>query len=163
MSGKRRLLFVLLVAVGLAVGFLAVLLLTPTATPPEQPLPPPAVERRTPALQADAEGQYVPGYRFPVGRLRFTGFSLRPEALVTFVQATSGTEEVVPCLEATISAVRIHLRCESPEVGIVTIEGRFLTRLATNLLDRPVVSAFVTVRAASGEVYSARSNTGESP
>jgi|SRR5882724_8534223 len=158
MFRKRHLVLVLLVAVGLAVGLLALLLLwTPGATVPEQPPPPPAVERRKPALQADAEGQYVPGYRFSVGRFRFTGFSLRPEALVTFAQATSGTEEVVPCLEATITAVRIHLRCESPEVGIVTIEGRFLTRLATNLLDRPVVSAFVTVRAESGEVlYNAR-------
>ncbi len=153
----RKLLLVLLVVVGLAVIVFAVLLvITPAAPTPEQPPPKPTVERRKPALQADAEGQYVPGYRFAVGRLRFTGFSLRPEALVTFAQATSGTEEVVACLEATITAVRIHLRCESPEVGIVTIEGRFLTRLATNLLDRPVVSAAVTVRAASGEVYSAR-------
>ncbi|HYU89703.1 MAG TPA: hypothetical protein VE966_04615, partial [Gemmatimonadales bacterium] len=95
MSGKRRLLLVLLLAVGLAGAFLVVLYLMPPPTNPEQPLPPPAVERRKPALQADAEGQYVPGYRFPVGRLRFTGFSLRPEALVTFAQATSGTEEVV--------------------------------------------------------------------
>jgi hypothetical protein len=53
--------------------------------------------------------------------------------------------------------VSIHLRCESPLVGIVTIEGRFLTRLATNRLDTPVVSAVVTVRSERGEVlYSAR-------
>jgi len=157
MSGKRRLLLVLLLAVGLAGGFLALLYLTPTPTIPEQPLPPPAVERPKPALQADAEGQYVPGYRFSVGRFRFTGFSLRPEALVTFAQATSGTEDVAACLGARISAVSIHLRCEYPQVGIVTIEGRFLTRLATDLLDRPVVSAVVTVRAQSGEVlYNAR-------
>jgi len=157
MSGKRRLLLVLLLAVGLASAFVVVLYLTPTATIPEQPPAPPAVERRKPALQADAEGQYVPGYSFSVGRFRFTGFSLRPEALVTFAQATSGTEDVADCLEARISAVSIHLRCEYPQVGIVTIEGRFLTRLATDLLDRPVVSAVVTVRAQSGEVlYNAR-------
>jgi hypothetical protein len=157
MAGKRRLLLVLLIAVGLALGFLAVRLLLTPATILEQPLPPPPVERRQPALQADAEGQYVPGYRFAVGRLRFTGFSLRPEALVTFAHTTSGTEEVAACLAASITAVSIRLRCESPEVGIVTIEGRFLTRLATNRLDTPVVSAVVTVRATSGEIlYSAR-------
>ncbi len=158
MSGKRHLLLVLLVAVGLAVGFLAVRQLrTPRSTISEPPVPPPAVEPRKPALQADAAGQYVPGYSFSVGRFRFTGFSLRPEALVTFAQTTSGTEEAAACLEATISAVSIHLRCESLQVGIVTIEGKFLTRLATNRLDIPAVSAVVTVRAQSGEVlYNAR-------
>jgi hypothetical protein len=158
MSGKRRLLLVLFVAGGLAVGFLAVRqLLTPSAPIPEPPPPPPAVERRKPALQADAEGRYVPGYRFSVGRFRFTGFSLRPEALVTFAQTASGTEEVAACLEAKINAVSIHLRCEYPQVGIVTIDGRFLTRLATSRLDTPTVSAVVTIRAESGEVlYRAR-------
>src|SRR5207244_7112622 len=90
------------------------------------------------------------------GPLRFTGFRLRPAALVTFAQTGSGAEEVAGRLEATITAVSIRLRCESPEVGTVTIEGRFLTRVATTLLDTPVVSAVVTVHAPSGEVYSAR-------
>jgi hypothetical protein len=152
----RLVLLVLLVVIGLVIGLLALLVLwTPTAPVPEQPPPPAAAPRKT-ALQADAEGQYVPGYRFAVGRLRFTGFSLRPEALVTFAHPTSGTEEVAGCLEATITATSIRLRCESPEVGIVTIQGRFLTRVATNRLDTPVVSAVVTVRAPSGEAYSAR-------
>lgn len=148
----------LLVAVGLAVGILVVvLLLTPPPPVPEPAPPPRAVERPKPALQAEAEGQYVPGYAFSVGRFRFTGFSLRPEALVTFAQATSGTEDVAPCLEATIKTAAIHLRCEYPQVGIVTIDGRFLTRLATDRLDAPVVSAVVTVRAQTGEVlYNAR-------
>ncbi len=153
----RKLLLFLLVVVGLAVVAFAVLLvITPAAPVPEPPPPKPAVERRKAALQADAEGQYVPGYHFVVGPLRFTGFSLRPEALVTFAQTGSGAEEVAGCLEATITAVSIHLRCESPEVGVVTIEGRFLTRVATTLLDAPVVSAVVTVHAPSGEVYNAR-------
>src|SRR5256886_11396463 len=153
----RKLLLVLLVDV--VRGFIAcgVLLVIAAAAPiPEQPPSKPAVERRKAALQADAEGQYVPGYHFVVGPLRFTGFSLRPEALVTFAQTGSGAEEVAGCLEATITAVSIRLRCESPEVGTVTIEGRFLTRVATTLLDTPVVSAVVTVHAPSGEVYSAR-------
>src|SRR3989441_9869521 len=143
--------------VGLAVIAVAVLLAIPPAAPiAEQPPPKPAVERRKAALQADAEGQYVPGYRFVVGPLRFTGFSLRPEALVTFAQTGSGAAEVAGCLEATITALSIRLRCESPEVGTVTIEGRFLTRVATTLLDTPVVSEVVTVRAPRREVYSAR-------
>lgn len=115
------------------------------------------MEARKPALQADAAGDYVPGYRFSVGRFRFAGFSLRPEALVTFAQAASGTEQAAGCLEATITGVTIRLRCDYPRVGIVTIEGRFLTRLVTNRLDTPTVSAVVTVRSGSGEVlYNAR-------
>src|SRR5213079_3452650 len=98
MSGKRHILLVLVVAVGLAVGFLVVRQLrTPRSTILEQPPPPPpAVEPLKPALQADAEGRYVPGYRFSVGRFRFTGFSLRPEAVVTFAQAPSGTGRQCP-------------------------------------------------------------------
>jgi hypothetical protein len=155
MSKKRIL---LLLAVGFAIGLLAVrFLLTPTPTISEQPPPPPPVERPKPALQADAEGQYVPGYGFSVGRFRFTGFGLRPDALVTFASGASGAEEVATCEEATISGASFHLRCESLQVGIITIDGRFLTRLVTTRLDTPVVSAVVTVRTRSGDVlYSAR-------
>jgi len=86
-----------------------------------------------------------------VNGFRFTGFSLHPEALVTFAQTT------VACVEAQISAQNVHLRCDDPQVGTVTIDGRFLTRLASNRLDAAVLSAVVTVRAGSGEVlYSAR-------
>jgi hypothetical protein len=158
MSSKRLLLLVLLVA-GLAVGFLVVRGLRTPRSPIPEPAPPrpAAVEPRKPALQADAEGDYVPGYRFSVGRLRFAGFSLRPEGLVSFAQATSGVEEAASCLEATIGAATFHLRCDYRQVGVVTIEGRFLTRLATSRLDTPVVSAVVTVRDGSGEIlYSAR-------
>src|SRR2546427_695588 len=145
MSGKSRLLLVLLIAVALAVGFLVARQLRSPGPPIAAPPPPPtAVKPPRPALQADAEGQYVPGYSFSVGRFRFTGFTLHPEALVTFAQTTSGTEEAAACLEATVTAVGIHLHCESPQVGVITIEGRFLTRLATNRLDTPVVSAVVT-------------------
>lgn len=153
MSGKR----LLLVAVGLGAGVFVVLRLrTDTSAIPEPP-PPPAVERFELALQADAEGHYLPSYRFAVGRYRFTGVSLRPEALVTFAQPASGVEQPVACLEATISAATLRLRCDYPRVGLVTIDGRFLTRRVTNRLDTPVVSAVVTVRTASGEtLYSAR-------
>jgi hypothetical protein len=42
-------------------------------------------------------------------------------------------------------------------VGTVTIDGKFLTRLATTSLDTAVLSAVVTVRSGSGEIlYSAR-------
>ena len=148
---KRLLLIVAL----LAVAFLIVLLLMPGPTP-EQPPPPPAVERPKPPLQADAAGRYVPGYSFSVGRFRFTGFSLRPEAFVTFANS-SGTEQGVSCLEATITTASFHLRCEDRQVGIVTIDGKFLTRVATNRLDTPVVAAVVTIRSGSGDIlYSAR-------
>ena len=147
---RKRLLLVL--ALGIVGAILIVLLpRTPTSTIPEQRLPPPVVKPPAPPLQADAEGSYVPGYPFTVNGFRFTGFSLRPEALVTFAQTT------VACLEAQISAQSVHLRCEDPQVGTVIIDGRFLTRLASNRLDAAVLSAVVTVRAGSGEIrYSAR-------
>ena len=156
MSRKRVL---LLGAVALAVGAVVViwLFVPEPAPPPPPPPPPPAALPPKPPLQADADGRYVPGYRFAVGRFRFAGFSLHPDALVTFAQAASGTEESESCPDPAITAAAIRLRCEYPQVGIVTIEGRFLTRLATSRLDAPVVSAVVTVRSLSGEVlYSAR-------
>jgi len=148
----RRTRLLLLLALGLAGAFLLVLRpRTPRSTVTEQRLPPPVVKPRQPPLQADAEGDYVPGYPFTVNGFRFTGFSLRPESLVTFARTT------VPCLEAQISAQNVHLRCDDPQVGTVIIDGRFLTRLASNRLDAAVLSAVVTVRAGSGEIlYSAR-------
>ena len=148
----RRHRLLLLLAFGLAGAFLLVLRLrTPRATIAEQPLPPPVAEPRKSPLQADAEGDYVPGYPFTVNGFRFTGFSLRPEALVTFAQTT------VACSEAKISAQSVHLRCDDPQLGTVTIDGRFLTRLASNQLDAAVLSAVVMVRAGTGEIlYSAR-------
>jgi hypothetical protein len=138
---------------GLAGAVLVVLRLrTPTSPIVEKPLPPPVVEPRKPPLQADAEGYYVPGYAFTVDRFRFIRFSLHPEALVTFAQTTSGTEQPVACSEAVIRANSLHLRCDDPEVGIVTIDGRFLTRLVTTRLDAAVLSAIVTVRTGSGEI-----------
>jgi hypothetical protein len=99
----------------------------------------------------------VPGYRFRVNRFRFTGFTLRPEAFVSFAEATAGTEQQVACLETLIRADTVHLHCDDPQVGTVTIDGKFLTRLATTRLGAAVVSAVVTVRAGSGDVlYSAR-------
>src|SRR5437879_12577967 len=118
----------------------------PRSTIAERPLPPPVVKPRQPPLQADAAGDYVPGYPFTVNGFRFTGFSLRPEAVVTFSRTT------VPCFEAQITAQNVHLRCDDPHVGTVTIDGKFLTRLVTNRLDAAVVSAVVTVRTGSGEI-----------
>ena len=155
---RNRLL--LLVALGAAVGLLVVLRLrAPTSTIPEQPppAPRPLAQPREPALQADAAGYYVPGYSFAVSRFRFAGFSLRPEALVTFAEGAAGTAYPASCLEALIKADTVHLRCDYPQVGTVTIDGRFLTRVVTQRLDIPVLSAVVTVRAASGDtLYSAR-------
>ena len=55
-----------------------------------------------------------------------------------------------------LTAVNLGLLCD-PQVGTVTIDGKFLTRLATHSLDAAVLSAVVTVRSARGEIlYSAR-------
>src|SRR2546428_1147888 len=136
----RRNRFLLLVALGLAVGL--VFVLRPRTPPPANPVPRPAppVEKPRPALQADAAGYYVPGYRFAVNRFRFTGFSLRPEVLVSFA-TPGGIEQPAPCLEAVIRVDTVHLRCDYPQVGTVLIAGKFITRLAANSLDAPVLPA----------------------
>jgi hypothetical protein len=154
---RNRLLFI--VALAVAGGtFVALRLRSPTTGLPERPAPPPPrVERPKPALQSEAEGYYVPGYEFTVNGYRFAGFSLRPEALVAFASATPGTKDQESCSEAQITAATVHLRCDFPREGTVTIEGRFLTRLATSRLDAAVLSAVVTVRSGNGDVlYNAR-------
>jgi hypothetical protein len=108
------------------------------------------VERKVP-LQSDAEGYYVPGYEFTVNDYRFTGFSLHPEALMTFTSA-AGAKDQEPCSEARITSATVHLRCDFPRQGTVTIDGRFLTRVATSRLDAAVLAAVVTVRTGSGDV-----------
>ena len=154
----RRTRLLLVVVLGLAAGLAVVLRRrTPTAGTPEPRPAPPAVEPPKPALQADAEGSYVPGYEFTVNRFRFTGFSLRPDAVVTFAQTGTGTEQPMACLDVLIRADTVHLRCDDPQVGTVTIDGRFRTRVATNRLDTAVLAAVVTVRSGSGEIlYQAR-------
>ncbi|HVH66432.1 MAG TPA: hypothetical protein VM716_01045 [Gemmatimonadales bacterium] len=147
---------VVLIALAVVVGAIVVLIWLTPVPPPEQPPPPPRAEAPKRPLQSDAAGNYVPGYEFTVNGYRFTGFSLRPDAMVTFV-SNVGTGYPAPCLEATISTTTVHLRCEYPQVGTVTIDGRFLTRFATDRLDAAVLSAVVTVRAGSGDVlYNAR-------
>ncbi len=97
---RNRLLLVL--ALGLAGGaFLLLRPRTPRSTSAVQRAPPPVAKQPQPPFQADAEGSYVPGYPFTVNGFRFTGFSLHPEALVTFAQTT------VACVEAQISAQRV--------------------------------------------------------
>jgi len=154
---RNRLLFI--VALAVAGGtFVTLRLRSPTTSLPEKPAPPaPRVERPKPMLQSEAEAHYVPGYEFTVNGYRFTGFSLRPEALVAFASATAGAKDREPCSEARITAATVHLRCDFPREGTVTIDGRFLTRLATSRLDAAVLSAVVTVRNGNGDVlYSAR-------
>ena len=153
---RRRWLFVLAALVlALAIGVVW-LLLTPLPTVVAPP-PPPAAKAPARPLQADAEGTYVPGYRFTVNRYRFTGFTLHPDPYVSFASTSSGTEQALACTEAVIKPDVIHLKCDDPQVGSVTIDGRFLTRVATERLDVAVLSAVVTVRTGSGQVlYSAR-------
>lgn len=154
---RRRWLFVLAALVlALAIGVVW-LLLTPLPTVVAPPPPPPPAKAPPRPLQADAEGTYVPGYRFTVNRYRFTGFTLHPDAYVSFASTSSGTEQALACTEAVIKPDVIHLKCDDPQVGSVTIDGRFLTRVATERLDVAVLSAVVTVRTGSGQVlYSAR-------
>ena len=146
MTKKRIALLSVVVLVG---GFAALLVFTPPPDAPPPPPPPPPAQPKKP-LQADAEGHYVPGYAFSVSRYRFTGFTLRPDAYATFVNASG--EQPVYCQEAVITATTFHLRCDDPQVGVVTIKGKFRTRLATDKLDTPEASAIVTIRTGSGEI-----------
>ena len=121
----RRNRLALLLAFGLVAGGVVVLRRRAPPSPnPEPPPAAPAVEPRKSALQADAEGYYVPGYEFTVNRLRFSGFSLRPEPLVMFARTSGGAEQPVACLETVIRADSVHLRCDDPQLGMVTtIDG----------------------------------------
>jgi len=157
MRRGRLLLLIVLIALGLAVGLLTVSLLrAPTPTVAERP-PAPVVETRKPPLQADAEGYYVPGYSFTVDRFRFVRLSLRPEAFVVIAQTATGTDQEMGCDETLIRADTVHLRCDYSRIGIITIDGKFLTRLVTTRFDAPVLAAVVAVRTTSGEIlYRAR-------
>jgi len=155
----RRNRLALLLAFGLVAGGVVVLRRRAPPSPnPEPSSATPAVEPRKSALQADAEGYYVPGYEFTVNRLRFNGFSLRPEPVVMFARTSGSAQQAVACLETVIRADTVHLRCDDPQLGMVTtIDGAFRTRLATDRLDTTVLSAVVTVRSGSGDVlYRAR-------
>src|SRR2546426_10850572 len=160
----RRKRVLLLVALGLAVGLVVVLRSrSPQSNLPERPAPPVEKPRKS-ALQSDAEGYYIPGYAFTVGRFRFASFSLRPEGLVTFAQTAAGIEEPAGCVEAGIRADTLHLRCDYPQVGTVSIDGKFLTRFATATLGRPVVSAVGEGRGpAGGVLYKGRDPVGWPP
>ena len=155
----RRFFVILAIVAGcVVVACVLLLLFWPPPEPPTaaHPAAPAAATAPHSPLQADAAGSYIPGYAFSVNGFRFTGFSVRPETLVTFL-AASGTRNSGGCLEAVIRADGVHLRCEGPQGSTITIDGKFLTRLATTRLDAAVLSALVMVRSGSGEVlYSAR-------
>lgn len=158
---KRVLLFVALALVGLVL----IVLLWPTPPPvAERPAAPPAPARPARPLQAEAEGSYLPSYRFTVNGFQFSGLTLHPDAFVTFAPPSGGMEQPVACVDARVRETAVHLRCEDPQVGTVTVDGRFLTRYVTDRLDAAVLSAVVTVRSGSGEVlYSARESFGWRP
>jgi hypothetical protein len=131
----------------------------------QQAPPPPVVVEEAPApvapppqpLQAEAEGYYEPGYQFTLSDRRFMRLTLRPDPSVTF--ARTGTRQEFGCAEATITPQTVRLRCEIERVGVMTIDGRFVTRSATTRMDAPAISAVLTVRNMRGEtVYSARDN-----
>ena len=142
------------------VGGAAVFVAVQPAAPP-----PPAVVETAPApvapppkpLQAEAEGSYEPGYQFTVADRRFTRLTLRPDPFITFRRM--GTRLEFGCAEAVITPQSLHLSCEIERVGNMTIDGRFVNRVATTRLDAPAISATLTVRNLRGEVvYSARDN-----
>jgi len=108
-------------------------------------------------LQVDAEGYYEPGYQFTVSDRRFTRLTLRPDPSVRFTR--TGTRQEFGCFDAVITPQVVRMRCEIERVGTMTIDGRFVNRVATTRMDAPAISAVLTVRNTRGEVlYSARDN-----
>jgi len=147
----------LFLALGLVCVVLVFLFLPPPEPTPVEHSAPPAVKPKPRSLlQADAAGSYVPGYAFSVNGFRFTGFSISPDTSVSFV-SMSGTQRSGGCPQAVIRPDAVHLTCDGPPGTTITIDGKFLTRLATTRLESAVLSAVVTVRSGGGDVlYSAR-------
>ena len=154
---RRRRRVILIGAAVVVVGGAAVFVaLQPVAPPPVVVETAPAAVAPPPKpLQVDAEGYYEPGYQFTVADRRFTRLTLRPEPSVRFVR--TGTRQEFGCFDAVITPQVVRMRCEIERVGTMTIDGRFVNRVATTHLDAPTISAVLTVRNARGEVlYSAR-------
>lgn len=159
--GRRRAIVVgvaLLALVGAAAVFVISRLFAPATVVTEQPPPPPPEPPPPPPrpLQVEVEGYYEPNYKFTVSDRRFTRLTLRPEPSVRFVRP--GSKQDVGCADARIGQTAVYLRCDLEEAGIVvTIDGRFPSRYASNRLDMPVLSALITVTNTRGEVvYRAR-------
>lgn len=153
----RRVGKALLWTVAVAGVLLGALLWWSPPPPVPAPPPPPVAKPTGPPLQANAEGFYAANYHFAVNDVRFTGFSLHPDTVVTFARAGVGTEESLGCAEAKIGVEYFKLTCDGPQGSTVLMHGRFLSRVATTRRDVPVVSAAVTVRSGSGEIlYNAR-------
>ena len=154
--GRRRTIVIgviLLALVGAAALVILIILPAPAPTVVEQPKAPPPPPPRP--LQSEAGGYYEPGYQFTVADRRFTRLTLRPETFLTF--ARPGTREEAGCADARIGRDAVYLRCELYRVGMVTIDGRFNSRVVTGRLDMPALSAFITVTNTRGEViYRAR-------
>jgi hypothetical protein len=152
--GRRRtiaVVVVLLAVVG-AAAFVILRLQAPAPTVTAQPEAAPPAPR---ALQSDAEGYYEPSYEFTIADRRFTRLTLRPEPFVTFSRI--GTRQEAGCADARIGRDAVYLRCELDRVGMVTIDGRFTSRVVTSRLDAPVLSALITITNTRGEVlYRAR-------
>jgi len=127
----------------------AVVTAQPEAAPPEAPPPAPR------PLQSEVVGYYEPSYKFTVFDRRFTRLTLRPDPSVTFSRV--GSRQEVACEDSRIGRDAVRLRCTLEPYGVVTVEGRFPARYATSKLDMPVLSAWITVTNARGEVqYRAR-------
>lgn len=151
---RRRVIFIgAAVVVVVGAGAFVALQQAPPPVVVEQPAAPVAPPPKP--LQVDAEGSYEPGYSFSVRGARFTRLTLRPEPSVTFERY--GTRQEAGCFNGTVKADIVQLTCEIDRIGVMTIDGRFLARTATTALDKPVLSAFLTVKNSRGEIlYRAR-------
>lgn len=154
--GRTRAIAITMVVLVLLAGAAVVVVLflpAPAPTVVAQPKAPPPPPPRP--LQSEAGGYYEPGYQFTVADRRFTRLTLRPETFLTF--ARPGTREEAGCADARIGRDAVYLRCELYRVGMVTIDGRFNSRVVTGRLDMPALSALITVTNTRGEVlYRAR-------
>ena len=129
-----------------------------------RPVPPARLQRPAPQELSDGDGLYQPREPIILGTDTITGFSLFPPGFVVPSNRTGG-ERPFDCSERMASQDTLHLRCVSPVLGTVTIDGHFLVRRVNTGIyetsdDEDAVAAMVTVRRAGRTLYAKRQRFG---
>jgi hypothetical protein len=132
----------------------------PRALTPREAAAELAARAKVPVELDDGDGLYQPREPIIIGTDTITGFSLFPPGFVV-PSNRSGGERPFDCSERVATQDTLHLRCVSPVLGTVTIDGHFLVRRGSNLIyvtrdQDVVVDAMVTVRRAGKTLYAKR-------
>ncbi len=117
----------------------------------------------------DLDGFYFLRDTLSVGGYKIIALALAPRVALIKEDSTGHQDTSRDCAEAIVRPDTVHLRCELPPVGVVTIDGKFLvTRTANGVVytlgpgqsDDAVdeLSALVTVSRDNTPIHSARHN-----